>query len=70
MHLDDENCLRYQQVLDDVELKRGSYLDEVDSDLELTLFPDLREIVGMPDASTDEMHNVCNYLYWAKASQM
>ena len=32
------------------------------------MFPDLRVITNMPDASTDDMHNVCNYIVWAKAN--
>ena len=39
--------------------------DQVDADLEATLFPELRILTDMPDASTDDMHNVCNYIFWA-----
>ena len=41
-------------------------LSEIDADLESTLFPDLRVLTNMPDADTDEMHTVCNYIVWAK----
>ena len=37
-------------------------------DLEATLFRDLRTLTNMPNASTDDMHDVCNYLYWASLS--
>lgn len=39
--------------------------DQIDADLEATLFADLRQLTEMPDASTNDMHNVCNYIYWA-----
>ena len=38
--------------------------------METTLFPELRILTNMPDASTDEMHNVCNYIFWAKANYL
>ena len=42
--------------------------EQLDADLEATIFPELRELAGMPDATTDDMHNVCNYLYWAQVN--
>ena len=39
--------------------------DRIDADLEANLFPELRKLANMPNASTSEMHNVCKYLYWA-----
>ena len=41
-------------------------LAEIDADLEQTLFPHLRILAQMPDASTKEMHKVCSYIYWAE----
>ena len=43
-------------------------LARIDQDLEATLFRDLRELTNMPTASTNDMHDVCNYLYWADKS--
>ena len=37
---------------------------EIDADLEATLFPTLRKLTNMPDATTSDMHDVCNYIYW------
>ena len=42
--------------------------DRIDADLEANLFPELRTLANMPNASTKEMHDVCNYLYWANES--
>ena len=39
---------------------------QIDEDLEKTLFPDLRKLTNMPNNTTDEMHNVCNYIMWMK----
>jgi hypothetical protein len=33
---------------------------------EENLFPRLRELTNMLDASTEQMFKVANYLYWAK----
>ena len=41
-------------------------LADIDADLELTLFPHLRLLTQMPDASTKDMHKVCSYIYWAE----
>ena len=45
-------------------------LARINLDLETTLFRDLRKLTNMPDASTDDMHDVCNYLYWASLSYL
>ena len=45
-------------------------IEEISADLEATLFPELREITNMTDASTEEMHNVCNYIGWATYSHL
>ena len=45
-------------------------LARIDQDLEATLFRDLRELTNMPTASTDDMHDVCNYLYWASLNSI
>jgi len=41
---------------------------QIDDMFEQNLFPKLRELAEMPDASTNEMFKVSNYLYWAKLS--
>ena len=43
-------------------------LDQIDSDLEKTLFPELRQKTGMFEASTEEMHELCDYLDWMVTS--
>lgn len=43
---------------------------KLDADLEATLFPELRQITNMTDASTSDMHNVCNYIHWAKENSL
>ena len=45
-------------------------LASLDSDLESTLFPDLRILTNMTDATTLDMHNVCNYIVWAQANSI
>ena len=42
--------------------------NQIESDLEVSLFKELRQLAEMPDASTKEMHKVCDYLYWAQIS--
>lgn len=72
LHLSDDDCDRFAQLLDDVKAAEATqtYLGEVDDDLETTWFPELRQITDMPDATTSDMHDVCNYLTWAKASYL
>ena len=70
MHLRDDNCPRFRQILKAVEdhpnVKHIS--KQIDDDLERTLFGELRLLTNMTDASTEEMHRVCDYIYWAKLS--
>ena len=70
VHVGDENCARFAQISDAVKADPAvvQMLAEIDRDLEATLFPELRELTEMPDASTKDMHDVCNYLYWATLS--
>ena len=72
LHLSDDDCQRFEQLVDDVKYADATqqYLSEVNNDLETTWFPELREITDMPDSSTDDMHDVCNYLVWAWASYL
>ena len=37
---------------------------------EASIFPRLRKLVNMPNASTEEMFKVADYLYWAKNSSL
>ena len=66
-HIRTENCPRYGQILNDVKKNRQTdlMLKRLESDLEITLFEELRKLTGMHKASTKEMHDVCSYLYWA-----
>ena len=43
---------------------------QLDADMEATIFPELRELAEMPDADTKTMHNLCNYINWAKANSL
>ena len=38
--------------------------------MENFLFPELRKLAQMPDADTETMNDLCNYIYWANASQL
>ena len=38
---------------------------QVNADNEGDFFPRLRVMTGMADATTDDLNDVCNYLYWA-----
>ena len=68
LHVSDDNCNRFDSMLKDTKNngEAKAMYDRIDADLEATLFPELRILTGMTDASTTDMHNVCNYLYWAK----
>ena len=70
LHVSDEDCARFAEILDTVKVDEETkkMMDQIDADLEKTLFPDLRVITNMPDATTEDMHNVCNYIVWAKAN--
>ena len=70
IHVDDDDCHRFDGLLDAVKNDAATqeYLNQVNADLEATLFPELRKITNMTDASTDDMHDVCNYIYWAKVN--
>lgn len=37
----------------------------IDADNERDFFPRLRAMTNMTDATTEELNDVCNYLYWA-----
>lgn len=43
---------------------------EIDAELEESLYPKLRQLSGMTDASTKQMTNLCNYIYWARVSDI
>lgn len=67
MRVDDDHCLRFAGVQDDVKGEPSTLkmMGEINEDLESTLFPELRQITKMEDGTTDDMHDVCNYIYWA-----
>ena len=70
IHTDTTNCLRKAQVDD---AAQGSHenievQDYIGAYFEESLFPRLRELAEMPDADTDTMFDVANYLYWANIS--
>ena len=72
LHLTDDNCPRLSQMLDKVEnhYVTKQMMAQIDKDLEKTLFPDLRELANLPDASTQEMHNLCDYIYWMNVNDI
>jgi len=41
---------------------------EIGDTFEASFFPYLRQLTDMPDADTDEMFSVADYLYWANLS--
>ena len=67
VHVTDDDCSRFNEILGTVEADSdvAAMMDQIDADLETTLFPELRIITNMTDASTEDMHDVCNYIYWA-----
>ena len=70
MHVVNNNCPRLKGMLKDTRYNTASKVmyEQIDADLEATLFPELRELTNMLDTGTKEMHNVCNYIYWANES--
>ena len=72
IHVHDGNCARFAEILDTVAASDdiSAMEDQISLDLEATLFPQLRQLTNMTDASTNEMHNVCNYIVWAKANYL
>ena len=63
----DANCPRFIEIQNYAaadpainEMKR-----KVSLDMETDFFPRLRKMTNMTDASTDELLDVCTYLYWA-----
>ena len=72
MHTDVNNCNRFAELDDDIENNPATLtmISEINSDMETTLFPELRKLAQMPDADTDTMNDLCNYIYWANASHV
>ena len=61
------NCERFEAIQDyasDYENIDDMH-ENIDFDMESDFFPRLRLMTNMTDASTDDMYDVCNYLYWA-----
>jgi hypothetical protein len=61
-------CKRIKQIWESSWLSEGNVKVQnlINPLFEENLFPRLREITDMPDASTEEMFRVVDYLYWAK----
>lgn len=72
LHLKADNCPRIA-LLNDFVTKSEPYvqmMSEIDADLEATLFPELRILAEMPDASPKDLKNLCNYIYWATVNKI
>ena len=63
----EDNCPRFEQVTKAIEADPSvvKLLEEVNQDLEVSFFPELRKLVNMPDADTEKLTSLCNYFYWA-----
>ena len=72
LHLTNKNCNRFAQIQAAVESNKETVemYAQIDADLEQTLFTELRILAEMPDATTHNMHNVCNYIYWANTNHV
>ena len=72
VHVTDEDCARFAGIVDSVKADSdtSAMMGQVDADMEATLFPELRILTNMPDASTEDMHDVCNYIFWAKENYL
>ena len=70
IHLGEDNCPRFEQVTKAIEADPSvvKLLEEVNQDLEVSFFPELRKLTNMPDADTEKMNDVCNYIYWSTLS--
>jgi hypothetical protein len=66
------NCARFEQIQAaasiNPEILQMRHL--IDADNEVDFFPRLRLMTNMTDASTDDMNDVCNYLYWALLNKL
>jgi len=68
-----EMCKRFDKLRHDVSFDIATLLmnDEIDFDMERSgLFEKLRQLVASPDGSLHTMHQVCDYVYWAKESHL
>ena len=72
LHTDKNNCNRFKELDEDVENNPATLtmMSEIDADMETTLFPELRKLAEMPDTDTATMNDLCNYIYWADASNL
>ena len=63
----DGTCPRYTQVSDDVEDSDETlgFKERMNRVLEAYIYPKMREQASMPDATSDEMSDVCTYVWWA-----
>ena len=70
IHVDETICSRFGEVNECV-LESYPNLETQQSIADLfeeSFFPYLRELTEMPDADTETMFDVSNYLYWAHMS--
>lgn len=72
LHVTDDSCPRMGYIDEAIKNDPASsdMYDNFDSLLADDLFPRLRELTNMPDATDDEMKDVANYLYWAEWSNL
>lgn len=73
IHLSDENCKRFDDVQSSVkgDMTTLSAMQVVANDMELSgFFPELRKMTNQTNATTDEMYDSVNYIYWANQSDM
>ena len=68
----DENCPRFIEIQDYAAAEKAitEMRLKISNDMEKDFFPRLRKMTNMTDASTDQMLDVCTYLYWAFQSNL
>lgn len=69
---DDDSCKRVAQIETAIEEDPGTvgFFEKTNAYMEKDFYPRLRDIVGMPDATTEETEDVVNYIDWAIWSDM
>ena len=69
---DKKYCTLYEGLESDIKGSQdfSDLMKLIDEDLEATVFPKLREWGDFPDAETEEMHDICNYILWAKSNDL
>jgi hypothetical protein len=73
LHNVESHCPRLEQIEDAVavnEQTQDAY-EAIDYDMENSgFFPYIRNVTNMTDASTDEVYNYLNYMYWTNQSDI